>query len=479
MAMIKDNSHSDEPEDDDPPIHHKEANRVPQFHILHSVTANKSQLKGTFHSIFYPKQLLTAFVPILFLLLNVQSTSEVQLAEHALHLAQLGTTSKDDRAIREALRVYHATVMQLRRRLSKPDAVLNDQVFAVVHLLRICETYKAISHDETGRRRHHEGIGQLLVAKGSKSHMKSFPLRISLEMYQQSQLWEMLATRQGSRTSTPEWAELNRDDKCKWKLPQLTGFILRLPGLLQRAEELIAREEDVPEGDVLNVLNALKGFETGLRQWMNRFYVEHPEVPYWKVKMEMCPWMKPSTDETTSTVFASAFDFAGTATAKAHQLFWMALSASSEASKDLADLLLDPLPPHKTFEEQDRRLLEETNEAADNLCMTAVYMSQPDNGVDSWIDACHSLQFAALCLVQNHNLPHRKPRHPGPDPQPSKPTIPPNSLHPKHIHSPSSINLHLPTATLHLTTPSPEPSTNSLINTLAQTPTPFASIKFT
>ncbi|KAF2163436.1 hypothetical protein M409DRAFT_57344 [Zasmidium cellare ATCC 36951] len=398
VAMIKGSHSANEPQNQEKTTRSNSTVPKPRISIFHSPSANKLQLKATFHSIFYPKQLLTSFVPILFLLLNVQPSSDVQLAEHALHLAQLGTTSKDERAVREALRVYQATVIQLRRRLSQPNAVLNDQVFAVVHLLRICETYSAISHDESGRRRHHEGIGQLLVAKGPKpfNHVKSLPLRISLEIYQQSQLWELLAARRKGHTSTPEWTDLTRDDKCKWRLPQLTSFVLQLPEILQRADDLITGKEDAAEGDVLDSLSEIKGFEGGLRRWMSRWYVENPGVPYRKVKMETCPWMKPLTDRKAPPVFASAYEFAGTATAKAHQLFWMALLASSEATKDLADLLPDPLPPHSTYEEQESRLLDEINESADNLCMTAVYMSQPDNGVDSWIDACHCLQFASL-----------------------------------------------------------------------------------
>lgn len=398
MVMIKGHKDADDDGDEDATACKIKTQATPDMNLLHSVHANRMQLKATFYSICYPKQLLTSYVPIFFLLLNVKPNSDTQLAEHALHLAQLGTTSKDERAIREALRVYQATLLQLRRRIADPKTVIDEQLIAVVFILRNIETYSAISHDGSGRKRHQEGIGQLLFAKGPKTFQqgKSLPLRISLEIYQQSQLWELLAARKGSRTSTQEWIDVAYCHTCKWNLPRLTGYVLRLPALLQKTEVLLAQGEDATEEDVLNVLSAIKGFEDGLQKWMNRWYIEYPQVPYWRVRMDKCSWMKPLIKERTPHAFTSAYEFAGTATLKAHQQFWMALLASSEASKDLADLLPDPLPPHKSYEDQDRRLVDEVNDAADNLCMSAVYMFRPDNGVDGWIDACNCLQFASF-----------------------------------------------------------------------------------
>ena len=356
---------------------------------FHSISAIRLQLRAEFMHLYYPKE-GQIFNAVKLSLLDTPDTATFMSATNALYLTQLATSTGDQRLLHNAIRSYQEALRGVRKELSRPKAHMNDIVYATIHVMSLCEAFAAISLDDDSRRQHIKGVELLLQSRGLQN-IKNRYIHLQLQQHQELALRDGLLTRRRPLVGQGEWLEVRK--KCPIKLTELTTLALRVPGALEDADALCAKGSSVELHEIMDRLSELKQLESNLHAWMTKWYVDFDILPYWRVPATTLAWLRDFIG-IESAAFPSAFNFPSPVFAKGHVLLWTPLLVLREAIKDVAELHPFPLLA-TTGPEQARKLHNDIAECADDLCMTAMYLCAPDNGVDLWVEACLPLQLAS------------------------------------------------------------------------------------
>ena len=349
-----------------------------------SVAAVQAQLQAEFIHLHYATT-GEDFFPSKMTLTLTPDTASFAAATNALYLTQLATSTNDQRLLQNATRTYQGALQSLRRDLSKPNSCFEDNVFGTIHVLSLCEAFKGIAVDDRGLDQHTKGAATLFQARGAKS-LQNVYMMIQLQQHHHRILLDGLLSRKRPLIGRGRWLDV--DKNCHLKLTSLTTLALRVPGALEDADQLLAQGSNAGVGEIMNMLSNLKTLEAKLQKWMTTWYAQIKVSPYWKVPATTLPWVP------QSNTFASSLQFATPLAAKAHVLFWMPLLCLRETVKQVAELHPFPLLA-STAPVQEKKLNDEINEIAENLCMTAMYLTNPLNGVDGCMEACGPILLAS------------------------------------------------------------------------------------
>ena len=345
-----------------------------------SVPAVKSQLQAEFIHFHYAKT-GEDFFPSKMILTLTPDTASFAAATNALYLTQLATSTSDQRLLKNAARTYQGALQSLRRDLSKPKACYDDPIFGIIHVLSLCEAFKGIAIDDRGLNQHTKGAAMLFQARGPKS-LQNVYMMIQLQQHHRRVLLDGLLSRKRPLIGRGRWLDV--DKNCYLKLTSLTTLALQVPGALEDADKLLTQGSNANLDEIMTMLSSLKSLETKLQNWMTAWYAQIEVSPYWKVPYSKLQWLpRPS-------MFASALEFPTPLTAKAHVLFWMPLLCLREAIKQVAGLHPFPLLA-TTTPLQNKILTDEINDIAKNLCMTAMFLTNPLNGIEGCMEACGPL----------------------------------------------------------------------------------------
>jgi hypothetical protein len=362
-----------------------------------SVPTIRSQLQAEFMHLHYAKE-GEDFFPSKMILIHTPDTASSVAATNALYLAQLATSAHDDRLLRNAARAHRGALQLLRRDLSKPNACYDDHVFGTIHILSLCEAFNGIAIDYAGQNKHTREAAMLFHARGPSS-LRSMYMMIQLQQHHHRVLLEGLLSRRRPLIGKGDWLDI--DKNCYLRLTSLTTLALSVPGALEDSDELLARASNANLNEIMDMLSNLKSIETRLQNWMTAWLTTMKPSPYWKVPCCAYPWLP------HSNVFASAQQFPTPLAAKAHVLFWMPLLCLREAIKQVAEM--HPYPLLATaMPQQSENLHGSIAECAEGLCMTAMFLINPVNGIDGCMEACGPLLVASRWFqrVRDHEKLH-------------------------------------------------------------------------
>jgi hypothetical protein len=349
-----------------------------------SVPAIRNQLMAEFIHLHYAREGEDFFPSKMTLILSPE-TSSLTAATNALYLAQLATSASDQKLLRNAAVSYRCAVQSLQRDLSKPNACYDDNVFGTIHVLSLCEAFKGIAIHDTNQDQHSNGMALLFQARGPKS-LHNVYMMIQLQQHHHGVLLKGLLSRRRPLTATGKWLEV--DKNCYLRLTSLTTLVMRVPGALEDATELLTQGSKASLKDIMDTLTALRSLETRLQAWMTAWYGHIKVLPYWTVPSTTLPWLP------ASSTFASALQFSTPLVAKAHVLYWMPLLTLREMTLEVVEL--HPFPLFSaTANSQSKALHNQIRECADSLCMTAMFLTNPANGIDGCMEACGPLVLAS------------------------------------------------------------------------------------
>ena len=357
-----------------------------------SVPTIRSQLQAEFMHLHYAKE-GEDFFPSKMTLIHTPETASSVAATNALYLTQLGTSARDDRLLRNAAQSYRCALRLLRRELSKRKACYDDHVFGTIHVLSLCEAFQGLAAEDTGQDQHTRGAAMLFHARGPSS-LESVYMMIQLQQHHHRVLLEGLLARKRPLIGRGDWLEV--DKNCYLQLTSLTTLALRVPGALEDADKLLAQGSRANLNEIMDMLSSLKAVDIRLQNWMTAWLTTSKASPYWKVPFSEYPWLP------HSNVFASALQFLTPLAAKAHVLFWMPLLCLREAIKQVAELHAYPLLA-TTMSQQSDSLHDSIAECADGLCMTAMFLINPLNGIDGCMEACGPLLVASKWFESVHD----------------------------------------------------------------------------
>jgi hypothetical protein len=345
-----------------------------------SVPTVKAQLLAEFIHLHYAKT-GEDFFPSKMILTLTPDTASFAAATNTLYLAQLATSTSDQRLLQNAARTYQGALQLLRRDLSKPKACYDDHLFGAIHVLSLCEAFKGIAIDDRGLNQHTKGAAMLFQARGPES-LQNVYMMIELQQHHHRVLLDGLLSRKRPLIGRGRWLDV--DKNCYLKLTSLTTLALRVPGVLEDADRLLAQGSNSNLDEIMDMLSSLKSLETKLQNWMSVWYAQIEVSPYWKIPSTTFQWLP------RSNTFASGLEFPTPLAAKAHVLFWMPLLCLREAMKKVAELHPFPILA-TTILLQQKKSIDDINEITDHLCMTAMYLMNPLNGVDGCMEACGPL----------------------------------------------------------------------------------------
>lgn len=349
-----------------------------------SVATVRSQLRAEFIHLHYARE-GEDFFPSKMILILSPDTSSLTAATNALYLAQLATTARDQRLLRNAALSYRGACQLLQRDLSKPKACYDDHVFGTIHVLSLCEAFKGISINDADRGQHTKGMDMLFQARGPKS-LRDVYMMIQLQQHHHRVLLEGLLSRKQTVTGKSSWLDV--DKNCHLRLTSLTSLALRVPGALEAASRLLTQGSQASLDEIMDMLASLKSLESRLQYWMATWYTQIEDSPYWKIHSTALPWLP------KISAFTSSLQFPTPLVAKAHVLYWMPLLALREVVKEVAELHPFPILA-ATAKMQSERLHDDISECADNLCMTAMYLTNPASGFDGCMEATGPLLLAS------------------------------------------------------------------------------------
>jgi hypothetical protein len=354
-----------------------------------SAPSIRNQLQAEFMQLHYAKE-GEDFFPSKMILIHTRETASSVAATNALYLAQLATSTHDDRLLRNAARSYRGALQLLRRDLSNPEACYDDHVFGTIHVLSLCEAFKGIAIDDASQDQHTRGAAMLFHTRGPSS-LQSVYMMIQLQQHHHRVLLEGLLSRRRPLIGKGDWLDV--DKNCYLRLTSLTTLALSVPGALEDTDELLAQGSNANLDKIMNMLSSLKAVEARLQNWMTAWLTEIKTLPYWKVPYSAFPWLP------HCSAFTSALQFMTPLAAKAHVLFWMPLLCLREAIKQVAELHAYPLLA-TTMAQQSENLNESIAECAEGLCMTAMFLINPISGFDGCMEACGPLLAASRWFLK-------------------------------------------------------------------------------
>ena len=354
---------------------------------LRSVPAMRSQLQAEFVHNHYVNH-GPDFAPSKLTLLETLETPGFSAATDALYLTQLGTSTGDQQLLRNGVRAYQRALQLLRVDLSIQKACHSDSVFATINTMSLCESFSSISLDDSGRKQHMTGAAALMKSRGPGSLKTEF-LQIQLQQHQQQTLVEALMSRRRPVTGCADWLRVPKP--CPIRLTELTTLSLRAVGVLEDVNAVLARGLELELDEILESLNDLQAMERDLQRWMNDWYSGFAVSPYWTISVDQLPWMQ-NISTSDDLLFDHSLQFPNIVFAKAHAAFWMPLLALRQTMKEVAELHPFPILA-ATAPSQRNMLIGGIQECADSLCMTTMFLCNPENGADGCILECGSMHL--------------------------------------------------------------------------------------
>jgi len=301
-------------------------------------------------------------------------------------LAEIGTTFKDNRLLHEAQR-SHLLALRLFRAALRDGLPRGNEhsAMCVMTALIMCGRYTALSDDcSAGLLSHLRTVCGLLKKTSDAELSEAWGEKQDLSKFRPYQTFALpcgLLWRKAliSPEQKPPRSDLGG---------MLDRITLRLPGLLERVEELLQKRSSADRIILVATISELRDLESSLLDWVTKWYRSITGSPYWTT----------TAPAEYGDVFRKAFVFPAYTSASLHTTFWVCLLELRQAVEGVKTLLKTTRRHEDcTLATQSGHLRKSIIEAADNCCMSIMGRARPEYGAHSYMAARENLMYVYRC----------------------------------------------------------------------------------
>lgn len=378
---------------------------------FHSPDATRMQLKEEFLKLYFPAGISDHDTDLMYSKFLAREALEamgasMNAAVDALSLVQLGTAHADERLIREAQTRYQVAVANVNADLARPDAIMDDGLLGATYLLGFCQIYSPLSaspgkepwqkgllHDSW--RPHHNGVRELLLARGPKAQYSKFA-QLLLYNFRHVSAIIGYAGRKKVAFAGPEWKRCSA--VTDGIMSSLSEQFIAVPGVLEKADRAIQRPRR-ELGELFAVMAELAAMERNTQVWLLHWYSSFEGMPYWQESVDHYRHFRRHT-KGTPNVFTKTLRFPSFSRASAQVTYWISLLQIKQTMLEINRLFDTQLLP-----KSEETLIAEAAECADRLCESVAWLTQPKYGWCGVLRSVGVLHYAGTWFASQMDIP--------------------------------------------------------------------------
>lgn len=315
----------------------------------------------------------------------------------ALCLIHLGSRRRDFRLVHEGQRRHFAAIHCLRQDLARPGAVEDDAVLGANYTLGQTSVFMAVGH-QSQYLTHMAGLQELLLKRGPESMRTPFAQALLYNIRPLS-VMNGLVSRKPLFVAERNWIEAARKGLTGEVTisVEMTDLSLQIPGLLQRADVLLAGTKRTKvkagERDIIALLTELMKVEHGLQSWLLKFYnrTGAERSPYRLSRLADDSFFRGGLGG-LAHIFPMTIQFPAFLSATTHVWIWTCLLVIRQTMLDVA--ALHPYPTVRP-QNQETSLTASIDECAVNLCQSIAYLIHTDHASCGIVACSPVLHFSA------------------------------------------------------------------------------------
>ncbi|THX27440.1 hypothetical protein D6D11_10244 [Aureobasidium pullulans] len=259
--------------------------------------------------------------------INSKSSPALLAAVDTISLLQLGVSYQDQTFFEHARRRYGQALTCLVVALNKPDVLGNNDVLGAMKLLEFCELFRPVAQQGSWIS-HVNGVENFLVQRGP------VPLKTELDNMlffhaRHSSILQGVLKRKGIVFAEPKWMKITKSTEYTDSSPRLFDVLVHIPGLFERADNLIASGEPTYlNGIIADLVTAIGE----LQEWEAEYHAALKEPAIINVDVSKFKRFSRLCDNKT---FPLAVDFPDFLTGYLQSIYWLYLFTIQRTLQDV------------------------------------------------------------------------------------------------------------------------------------------------
>ncbi|KAI4753133.1 hypothetical protein E4T52_14694 [Aureobasidium sp. EXF-3400] len=310
-----------------------------------------------------------------------KSSPALLAAVDTISLLQLGVSYQDKAFFEHARRRYGQALTALVVALNRPNVLANNDVLGAMKLLEFCELFRPVAQQGSWIS-HVNGVENFLMQRGpvplvtELDNMLFFHARHSsvslldhthLTVTDGFKILQGVLKRKAIPFAEPKWMAVTKNTPYTDSSPRLFDILVHVPGLFERADNLIASGEPTYlNGVIADLVTAIEQ----LQDWEIGYHAELKEPAFTSVDVSR---FKRFARLCQNRTFPLAIDFPDFLTGYLQSIYWLYLFT---IERTLEDVLMK-YPGSKctySLDELNRRILQ----IALFMCQMMPYFCEPD-----------------------------------------------------------------------------------------------------
>ncbi|KAK6004050.1 hypothetical protein QM012_008900 [Aureobasidium pullulans] len=294
-----------------------------------------------------------------------KSSPALLAAIDTISLLQLGVSYQDQAFFEHARRRYGQALTALVVALNKPNVLSNNDVLAAMKILEFCELFRPVAQQGSWIS-HVNGVENFLVQRGP------IPLKTELDnmLYfhaRHSSILQGVLKRKAIIFAEPKWMEVTKNTPYTDSSPRLFDILIHIPGLFERADNLIASGEPTylsgVLADLVTAIEQLQDWEAGYHAELKDPAFKNVDISRFKRFTRLCH----------NQTFPLALDFPDFLTGYLQSIYWLYLFT---IERTLQDVLMKYPGSNCTIPLDD--LNKQVLQIAIYMCQMMPYFCEPD-----------------------------------------------------------------------------------------------------
>ncbi|KAH0292242.1 hypothetical protein M436DRAFT_78841 [Aureobasidium namibiae CBS 147.97] len=297
--------------------------------------------------------------------INSKSSPALLAAVDTISLLQLGVSYQDKTFFEHARRRYGQALAALVVALNRPNVLANNDVLGAMKLLEFCELFHPVAQQGSWIS-HVNGVENFLMQRGPVPLVTELDNMLFFHARHSSILQGVLK-RKAIPFAEPKWMAVTKDTPYTDSSPRLFDVLVHVPGLFERADNLIASGEPTYlNGVIADLVTAIDQ----LQEWEVEYHAELKEPAFTNVDIAT---FKRYTRLCHNKTFPLAIDFPDFLTGYLQSIYWLYLFT---IERTLQDILMKYPGSKCTYplDELNRRILQ----IAIYMCQMMPYFCEPE-----------------------------------------------------------------------------------------------------
>ncbi|KAI4718956.1 hypothetical protein E4T48_04828 [Aureobasidium sp. EXF-10727] len=310
-----------------------------------------------------------------------KSSPALLAAVDTISLLQLGVSYQDKTFFEHARRRYGQALTALVVALNRPNVLGNNDVLGAMKLLEFCELFHPVAQQGSWIS-HVNGVENFLMQRGpvllvteldnmlffhARHSSVSISNKSSMTISDRQKILQGVLKRKAIIFAEPKWMAVTKNTPYTDSSPRLFDVLIHIPGLFERADNLIASGKPTYlNGVISDLVTAIEQLEA----WETDFHAEMKGPAFTNVDVSR---FKRFTRLCHNKTFPLAIDFPDFLTGYLQSIYWLYLFT---IQRTLQDILMKYPGSKCTFslDELNKRILQ----IAIYMCQMMPYFCDPD-----------------------------------------------------------------------------------------------------